>query len=241
MLGNFTTLILKKIKFNRIRRQRAQVFILATLLIVVYGISIITVISEFSIRKFDNDDQLKANDLLGEFLREMDYQMQIVLYNQTNGLSTSSSDIELFQESFRQYLLIKGFQATFTFQPGNFIINALAAPIPLGSLPTIQMINTTAQTSVNLFSSEDYTIITGNFIHFTGLEISVNGLLITIRQVDISGETIHYFSNVETVRVNGVIVTPINYNNGSFGISPAITVSDTFNVTLNNGIRFYST
>jgi len=226
---------MRDIKLGRFFRykNRAQVFILATLLIVVYGISIITVITEFSIRDQINTERQEVNDILNEFLEEMTYQLQVTLFNETTGGSSTTTNLIAFQRSFEKYAALKGVQATFTLRPSDFIVFN-TADLSLSH----QVINATAQTTVNLLSTKEDAIIVGTFLHFYGIEVVIGASndVITIREINSQNETVQYISSLQTILVDAVSATSTNFNNGTHLLSAPITTSLQF--TLDTGIVF---
>lgn len=227
----FLNVIIKK---NQ--RRRAQVFILATLLIVVYGVSIITVITEFSIRNQINTERQEVNDILNEFLEEMTYQLQVTLFNETTGGISTTADLIAFQRSFERYAALKGVQATFTFRPSDFNVFSTTS---LSLSP--QVIIATAQTTVNLLSTKEDATIVGTFLHFYGIEVLISSTndVITIREINSHNETIQYISNIQSVLVDAAPATSTSLNNGTHLLSAPIIIGLQF--TLDNGIVFLAT
>ncbi|MHA2366134.1 MAG: hypothetical protein ACXAC7_19395, partial [Candidatus Hodarchaeales archaeon] len=123
-------------------------------------------------------------------------------------------------------------------RPSDFIVNAPTGPAA-GITSNLQFLNATALTSASLFSSEGGSKISGVYTHFYGIEVSINGALLTVQQVDINGKAIRFISDIQSI-ITTVPGTPTNYNNGTYGFSAAFGPVDTLEFTLNNGNIFYS-
>ena len=233
-LGRFCKRFLNVI-IKKNQRRRAQVFILATLLIVVYGVSIITVITEFSIRNQINTERQEVNDILNEFLEEMTYQLQVTLFNETTGGISTTADLIAFQRSFERYAALKGVQATFTFRPSDFNVFSTTS-LSLSR----QVIIATAQTTVNLLSTKEDATIVGTFLHFYGIEVVIGASndVITIREINSQNQTIQYISSLQTILVDAAAATSTNFNNGTHLLSAPITTSLQF--TLDTGVIFFA-
>ena len=99
------------------KRRRAQVFILASLLLVVYAVSIIAILSEMSV--VSSNDQSKGNisQALNDLITEIDNYNVITIARITQGdITRTQADTEIsnFYSDYENYLLDKGIFATIT-------------------------------------------------------------------------------------------------------------------------------
>lgn len=192
--------IMERLLRSFTRPHRAQVFILATLLLVVYTVSIMAVISELTLDK-NNDDEVDLTGLLDEFLVEMRYQVQLTLFNYTNEVLTSAgefiSNLQSFQQTFATYCSLKGVQASFNIQPNTFVVVGKTTGDGAEIIASPELISATVQTSVTLQSTESSSQVTGVFSSFYGVEFLISpadNTVLLVRQVTSDGEVVKYLS-----------------------------------------------
>lgn len=235
---------LKK-QFSFSRKRRGQVFILATLIIVVYTVSMIAVVTELSVNRTQTD-QIDLPHLVDEYLSEMNYQLQICLYNYTRNPTYTQTDIinslESFISIFSIYATSKGVGASINLRLNEFTITAsrMGNPsiIPLGT-----DFNQTTFISVNssiLFQSSDSgSKISGIFNHYYGINLFVsttNPNTVMVTQRNPYGNIINYLSGAVFTNPSP---TMTDNNNGNYTSSTSL-FSQQLNLTLSTGLIIVS-
>lgn len=224
---------------KRDKKFRAQVFILSTLVIVVYTVSIIAAVTELSIDK-TKIDQVDVPHVVNEYLSEMNYQLELQLINYINnaGVTTNTiiSNIQSFISSFSLYASSKGVDTSINLRLNEFSLNAVKAGT--APLPLTANYNHTLYISLNssiLFqSSSSGSTVSGVFIHYFGINFASNQgfTAISIAEKDFFGNTLQFISGATFTTPTGVS----DQGNGSYSGSFAGGIS----CTLPNGIHFIS-
>lgn len=239
------------INFNRLKknfhlskRQKGQVFILATLIIVVYSVSIIAVVTELSIERTKTDD-INLPHMVDEYLSEMNYQLQLQLFNYIGTPAYSSNDIILgiqaFIGNFTTYAFTKGIGTTINLRLNEFSFfankNATVNPITLSpdyTSTTYISINS----SIVFQSSNSGSKVSGTFNHYYGINMFVSQASNTILQLtqrDISGNVLKFITGASFFSPSPMA----DQNDGSY-ISGASLNNAQINVTLSTGLQIVS-
>ncbi|OLS27766.1 MAG: hypothetical protein HeimC3_02340 [Candidatus Heimdallarchaeota archaeon LC_3] len=107
-----------KKQFQKVqRKRRAQVFILASLLLVVYAVSIIAILSEMSVLSSKDQSEGNINQALNDLISEIDKYNIITMARITQNISTRQeavTGISNFYSNYSSYFLDKGIFATIT-------------------------------------------------------------------------------------------------------------------------------
>lgn len=99
------------------RKRRAQVFILASLLLVVYAVSIIAILSEMSVLSSKDQSEGNINQALNDLIAEIDKHNIITMARVTQGnftLAEAEANITIFYSNYENYLLNRGIFASIT-------------------------------------------------------------------------------------------------------------------------------
>ncbi|MHA2277092.1 MAG: hypothetical protein ACXAC2_15060, partial [Candidatus Kariarchaeaceae archaeon] len=97
------------------RQRRGQVFVLASLLLVVYAVSIIAILSELSVTKLNNQNEGDLNEVFSDLVIETDRHNAMVIARISQGiipLANAPNEITTFFTSYSNYLLEKSIFAT---------------------------------------------------------------------------------------------------------------------------------
>lgn len=222
------------------KKSRAQVFILATLVIAVYTVSIIAVVTELSINR-TKIDEVDVPHMVNEYLSEMNYQLEIQLINyvlnSTVTNATIINNLETFISAFSFYASSKGVATSVNLKLNQYSLSAkkMASSV----VPLNPNYNKTIYISINssivFQSSSSGSSVSGVFFHYYGINIAANSAMssITITEKDFYGNTIQFISGAtfttpaSTVTDNGDGTYIGSFSNG-------------INCTLTSGLEFLS-
>lgn len=221
---------------------------MATLLIVVYSVSIIAAVTELSIDRY-HEDEINLNQILNEYIYEMNYQLEKSLFkyiiNTTANEDTILIDLENFHSIFSDYTVLKGIKSSLTIKPSEFEIFATknsSAPTELNlSTDFSKTIYVKLNTSIVFQSVNSASTISGILIHYFGINAfvsSVNQDILTFKQVDRNGETIKYITGISITLFISPL-TPSDKGNGDYFIAGSYDAFGIF-ATLPSGIDFLS-
>jgi hypothetical protein len=224
--------------------QRGQVFVLATLMIVVFSVSIISVVTELSINR-TKTDEIELDKLVTEFQSEMKYQLELQLYNYVKYPSITTNDIvsnlESFKTDFSLYANSKGVDASINLRLNEFILSATKNNVAPSALGVGGTYNKTIYLSINssiLFqSSNSGSKISGIFIHYFGINGYISPTdrtILTFTEKDFFGNVLNFISGITFASPGGVT----DNLNGDY---QRITFdSQTIYATLPSGLEFLS-
>ena len=227
------------------RKSRGQVFVMATLLIVVYSVSIIAVVTELSVERY-HEDEINLNQALSEYIDEMNFQLEKSLFKYiTNSSATEDtiiSDLESFVQIFTQYALFKGIQFTFEPKYDEFSLIAVknnVAPSPIDLTNDFsQDISINLNVTVNLQSINSASSISGILTHYFGIHAFIssnNQNTLTFTQIDQNGNVLKYLSGITFTSP----VTPVDEENGDYTYAPGYDGQAIYAI-LPSGIEFLS-
>lgn len=238
-------LSLKSLKKNY--RKRGQVFILATLIIVVYSVAMISVVTQLSINQ-TKTDTVDLPHMVNEYLTDMKYQLEIGLYDYVNnGASNDTviSNIQSFVNTFSQYASTKGIDTSINLRLNEFAIHATSTngpfnPVGAGGLNDTMSIS--INSSILFQSSNSGSKISGIFIHYFAINVlisssNLNALILT--EKDSFGNTLKYISGASFTSPTGVI----DNSNGTYTYNPSLGVSfagSQLSISLPSGLEFFS-
>ena len=231
----------KKLKSLKIsQKKRGQVFILATLIIVVYTVSMIAVVTEVSINR-TKTDTVNLTHMVDEYLSEMNYQLELGLYNYVLFPSVTAdtviSNLQSFVTAFSQYASNKGIATTINLRLNEFVINATknnAASATVTTTPYTNTMYMSLNSSIVFQSSNGGSSISGVFIHYYGINAYISSLtptLLTLTQKDFYGNTLSYITGANFTTPGGVV----DNHNGDY---TGIFVGSSYNTTLPSGLEF---
>ena len=237
-------LIQKMKSLKNFPRSRGQVFILATLIIVVYTVSIVAVVTEVSINR-TKTDSVNLTHTVNEYVTDMKYQLRVGLYDYVhNGVSADTviANIQTFISSFTQYASTRGIDASINLRLNEFIISAtqntgVLTPVVLN--PNYNGIMFISLNSSILFqSSNSGSKISGVFIHYFGMNAFISGTSpndLILTEKDFYGNTLHYITGA-------TFTTALAYtdnNNGDYTFSSTLA-GEQLNITQASGFQFLS-
>ena len=237
-------LMRKMNSLKRFRHSRGQVFILATLIIVVYTVSIVAVVTEVSINR-TKTDTVNLTHTVNEYVADMKYQLRVGLYDYVhNGVSpdTVITNIQSFISSFSQYASTRGIDTSINLRLNEFVINATQNAGVLTPVVLNPNYNRTMYISLNssiLFqSSNSGSKISGVFIHYFGINAfisgtSTNDLILT--EKDFYGNTLNYITGATF----STALTYTDNSNGDYTFSSPLA-GEQLNITLASGFQFLS-
>lgn len=227
----------KKLFLNLHKRPRkGQVFILASLLLVVYAVSIIALLSEVSIDQSNTDSNPNLSRSLNDFISELDNFQTILIARVTQGNITTadlSSSYSNFISQYQSYLQNKGIFSSIT-NLGPISSTNLRATNSNNNLTDVLVsLETTVQVVLNTGSSSDQVQLT--YTLFTGFNATYNNSQWFISHVDKNGYILNPILGVDFY-LNGVQVIPTTEYNGYY----KIILDPQTQIRLPNGIFIYN-
>lgn len=198
-----------KKQFALSKKRRGQVFILATLIIVVYTVSIIAVVTELSVDRTQTD-QIDLPHMVDEYLSEMNYQLQLQLFNYIGNASFSQNDIFLglqsFISTFITYASTKGIGATINLRLNefNFYANRNSTIYPVSTTSGYDNTTFISINSTILFqSSNSGSKISGTFNHYYGVNMFIspsNYQFVQLTQRDKNGNILEFITGANFIQ-----------------------------------------
>ena len=223
-------------------KTKGQVFILATLIIVVYTVSIIAVVTELSVDR-TKTDEVNLTHIVNEYLSEMHYQLEMGLYNYIkNSLTPNAviSSLQTFISSFSLYAASKGVDTSINLRQNEFSISAKqsGSPISVINFPPDfnQTIFISLNSSINFQSSNSGSKVTGLFIHYYAINAFIsNGAQTSlfITEKDFYGNILEYITGVT---FSTPATAPTDNGNGNYDGS----FGGGIDFTIPSGIEFIS-
>lgn len=236
----------KKISLKKLKKHRGQVFIMATLIIVVYTVSMIAVVTELSINRTKTDSG-NLTQTVDEYLSEMNYQLELELYNYIHFPATTQdtviAGIQSFITSFSQYASNKGIDANINLRLNEFslVANKTNVPVQSNVQPGVTY-NATMYIALNssiLFQTANSgSKVSGVFIHYFGINVYISGTnqnLLVLTQKDFYGNTLKYIAGATFSSPIGVI----DNNNGQYTYTGSFSGNALY-ITLPSGLEFLS-
>ena len=226
------------------KKQRGQVFILATLIIVVYTISMIAVVTELSVDRTQTD-QIDLPHMVNEYLSEMNYQLQLTLYKYIINASFTSDDmissLQSFISVFSLYATSKGVGASINLRLNEFSFSANKTGAAQGATFSPNFNQTTfisVNSSILFQSSDSGSKITGIFNHYYGVNLfvsSTNNNVLMVTQRDSIGNVLNYISRISFTSP----LNMVNNNNGNYTYTGSLS-GVPLNMTLPTGLILVS-
>ena len=224
-------------------KNRGQVFIMATLIIVVYSVAMISVVTELSIKN-TKSETVDLPHMVNEYLTDMKYQLEIGLYDYVNNgatVDTVIADIQSFVTTFSQYASTKGVDASINLRLNEFAINAISTNGPFNTI-TAGGLNETMSISLNssiLFqSSNSGSTVSGILIHYFAINAFISSAspsILLLTEKDFYGNTLNYIAGATFTNPTGVT----DNGNGDYTISTTF-VGSQLNISLPSGLKFFS-
>lgn len=230
-------------KLNISRHRKGQVFILATLIVVVYTVSMIAVVTELSINR-TKTDSVNLTHMVDEYLADMNYQLEIELFNYIHNPATTQdtviTNLQSFISSFNQYASNKGVSTTINLRLNEFSIvakqNNIAASNIALTYDTTYYIS--LNSSIQFQSSNSGSKVSGVFIHYFGINVFVsatNANQLILTQKDFYGNTLKYIAGATFASPVGVT----DNNNGVYSYTGSYS-GTALSINLPSGLEFLS-
>ncbi len=220
------------------RKRRAQVFILASLLLVVYAVSIIAILSEMSVLSSKDQSEGNINQALNDLITEIDKHNIITMARVTQGnftLAEAEANITTFYTNYENYLQDRGIFATITSLGPSNISTDVRNTFVGSTNETIPYIEVSLQISLISGLSDESVLFTTSI--FTGFRATYDGSssLWHLRRINAS------LSDIEPILgaqfYNGVVLTnPSSSFNGFY----EIPLFNQTQIRLPNGIYLHN-
>jgi hypothetical protein len=229
--------MIRKKLVNRIKQpRRGQVFILASLLLVVYAVSIIAILSEMSVINLNNQNEGDLNQAFSDLVFEIDKHNTIVMARVTQGLinpTKASNEISVFLIDYTSFLQNKGIFATINLL--NTVINPDVTSTNSGVnktdiIPSIELSIQFFLTSAT--SNEDLQFTT---TIFTGYRAIHDGTYWHVKRVDGNLSDIEPVLGAEFY-LGGIPTPPTSIFNGFYEVA----LNSLTEIRLPNGIYLYN-
>ena len=241
--------IVSKIYKNlfRNKKSRGQVFILATLMIVVYSVSIIAVVTQLSLIQH-NKDEIDLQHAVDEFNTEINYQLQLELFNYIKNPLITENDViinlQTFITTFVSYARLKGIEPTINLRIDELNLvatknNAVLTPINFvgGDYEKITFLS--VNSSILFQSISGGSKISGILQHFYGVKAFISQTtqtILTLSTIDIKGNNLQYIAGAT---FTAPLPVPTDNNNGNYIYAGGYNTA-TIYATLPSGIEILS-
>jgi hypothetical protein len=220
------------------RQRRGQVFVLASLLLVVYAVSIIAILSELSVTKLNNQNEGDLNEVFSDLVIEADRHNSIVIARISQGiipLGNAPNEITTFFTNYRNHLLEKSIFATINVLNIDASPDIRSASTGLNATPIITYINVSIQISLTSGISNENLQFTTTL--FTGYQASYDqpNTLWYVSRVNENLEIMEPILGAQFY-LNSVLTPSTTSYNGYYEIGPDPVTE----IRLPNGVYLYN-
>lgn len=201
----------------------------------------IAVVTQLSINRTKTDSG-NLTQTVDEYLNEMNYQLELQLYNYIHFPATTQdtviAGIQSFVTSFSQYASKKGIDANINLRLNEFSLVAnksTVTPTAVTVFPYSVTFYITLNSSILFQSSNSGSKVSGVFIHYFGFNVNIASATsnLVLTQKDFYGNTLKYIAGATFTLPAGVIDDNNGQYTGTFSGSP-------LNITLPSGLEFLS-
>ncbi|MHA2104611.1 MAG: hypothetical protein ACW981_14380 [Candidatus Hodarchaeales archaeon] len=231
-------MISKKFWKKLTRKRRGQVFVLASLLLVVYAVSIIAILSELSVTKLNNQNEGDLNEVFSDLVIEADKHNSIIMARISQGiipLANAQNEISTFFTNYSTFLLDKSVFATINILNIDPSPDIRSVSTGLDVTSILAYINVSIQISLTSgISNENLQFTSTLFTGYQAIYDQINSLWY-ISRVNEDLEIIEPILGAQFY-LNSVLTPPsVNYN-GYYEIGPDLNTE----IRLPNGIYLYN-